>query len=1360
MGPPHRYLSSAAAGCGTPLAREEDYDATHGGFFVFVSLLCGVVSEIIRKRVRLPYTVVLILVGALLGIMNHNFSLGPLSGSIGKWTSLDPHVILYIMLPPLIYEGTSDVDHHAFMKALYSMLTLAGPGVLVSTFLVASLAKLVGHYEWDWYACGAFGAMMSATDPVAVVALMKELGAPQHLAILIEGESLFNDGTAMVVFLICVDLMEKNACLVLPHEAESNPHFNHTCTGEHAHLEDQLCHSCAWFQCEPCEGEDLSPVNFLLAVARMAFGGALVGYIMGKLMTRSLNLLIDHAEMEICLTIAASYGAYFVAEGTVLKMSGVLSVVMVGLEMAGNKNSVSPTIEHFMHQFWGMMAHVANTLVFVMSGVLCAEKCLYTETIGAKDFGLLVLLYIALHMVRATVILLFSPALRVMGYGLGTAEATVLAWAGLRGSIGLCLGLMVSSNPKFDDKLKDRFMFHTSGIVFFTLVINGTTIKRLLRGLALTKESYASTQLFMTAMHGLTKDTIQNLVQLRENAIYAYADWDAVLSFMPPFFDLDTSNTDTKSGSANMGLQAYSLKGALEQEQQAMQHKGKQKLFKSRKRAQKIARKKSQALRQQLGSTADDSLNKLVRASIAMSDRGELNDQLITKMTDRFLPEAWLRYFSLVRSSYRHLFEDVPCGPTAMRQLFEAISCVEDDVGKSRQELGDFKVDEWSYLQSHVKLPNAVTKAGDSLCFGLISSVSKVLLQKGLSHAFDVSSAFARVHREVNTTFVETVLQAMLEVEIDDLVHVSSDAPSIETQAIKIVRQRHMTAVIGLIKQTVIKSTSTWIAAAEEVVNDVQDAFPDAACSVVTRQATFALLRQTAKAVTELKQAGKFKTKEYDLITGELLRCRKKLVFKPPQITAETAEQVLRRSLLFEGFVARQQEEGVLDRSLVHMDEEFFIGLLKEGKEVVRNRGQFLYRKGDDAPGFYIVLRGCIRYLHPDYDTSSSTPRGQTVTQSALEVDGNGEALPHTTGKYGYVGHLELLLAEMHSSYGNQQSVSNGSPYEAWKKDSAPKQARRLLSAQCTSMVHAFFFPTSAYASLLNHVDNSCPRFRSYLKKEEANDARQILWRTASIPLMFIHFSAIPGVPPWNERSDQSAAAMEAACEEVSIKKIPDAQPDWSRTVQLIGPALKLTGHMFDSVAGVWPHVNPCEVVGLEFDPEGQNVSKFTVSSWYLEIPYKSFLEAHDSAMKRILRQHRDKETMNKTVDTWQAASPQNPTPRGPSSKHWIGIAAKTVAQQPNGATTHEIANDAMTRAIGYDAMTHAIDYDAPAGAASTSDDLAAMLQASAPITSNAANPGTALMSAPGNTAAIPLEALYGSSREDIKAMDLQKIML
>jgi sodium/hydrogen exchanger 10/11 len=321
------------------------------------------------------------------------------------------------------------------MKVIFSMLTLAGPGVLVSTLLIANLTRLITYYDWDWYTCGAFGAMMSATDPVAVVALMKELGAPQQLGILIEGESLFNDGTAMVVFLICVDLMEKNACKVLPHDdVHDASYFENYCP---AHLGDDICKPCAWHECVPCAGEELQMGGFLLAVARMAFGGALLGWILGKMLTYSLSEVIDNAEMEICLTIAGCYGAFFIAEGTVLKLSGVMAVVMLGLEMAANKAAVSPNVEHFMHEFWAMLAHIANTIVFVMSGVLCVEKCLFTETIGPLDFGILLLLYVALHIVRATCIAILSPFLRVMGYGLRMSEATVLAWAGLRGSIGL-----------------------------------------------------------------------------------------------------------------------------------------------------------------------------------------------------------------------------------------------------------------------------------------------------------------------------------------------------------------------------------------------------------------------------------------------------------------------------------------------------------------------------------------------------------------------------------------------------------------------------------------------------------------------------------------------------------------------------------------------------------------------------------------------------------------------------------------------------------------------------------------------------------------------------------------------------------
>jgi hypothetical protein len=377
--------------------------------------------------------------------------------------------------------------------------------------------------------------------------------------------------------------------------------------------------------------------------------------------------------------------------------------------------------------------------------------------------------------------------------------------------------------------VKDRFMFHTGGIVFMTLTINGTTIKRLLRTLQLTKESYASTQLFMTAMHGLTKDTIGSLDKLRGNSFYAYADWEVVLSFMPPFFDLEGEVASSKN---MMMKKSYSLQGALEQEER----RDKKKLNKlgsggsggaigESKANSKIARKKSEALRMQLGDTVDDSMNQLVIASIPMCERGELNPLLISKLSARFLPEAWLRceavvirtvasvldidigsptyyaycvaslpytvdttnpvadfvvclllcifccrYFSLVRCSYRHFFDDVPCSRVAMRQLFEAVSCAEDEVGNAKFATGQYIIDEWHHLEPCVKLPSILTSPDD--CLGLLQSAKKVLLHKSLTRAIDIGAAFSHVHKQVRKSFMD-VLQVILQVETDDLAHVS-----------------------------------------------------------------------------------------------------------------------------------------------------------------------------------------------------------------------------------------------------------------------------------------------------------------------------------------------------------------------------------------------------------------------------------------------------------------------------------------------------------------------------------------------------------------------------------------------------------
>lgn len=747
-------------------------------------------------------------------------------------------------------------------------------------------------------------------------------------------------------------------------------------------------------------------------------------------------------------------------------------------------------------------------------------------------------------------------------------------------------------------------------------------------------------------------------------------------------------------------------------------------------------------------------MNKLVKASIAMG--GELNTELVAKMNARFLPEAWLRYFSLVRSAYRHLFEDVPCGPTAMRLLFEAVSCVEDDVGKARAQFADIDIDEWGYVGSHVKIPEGSTRSGVGVC----STVTTALVRKSLEHAFDVSSAFSRTHRQVNKSFQE-VLQTMLQVESDDAAHVSRSSISGEqSRDIQVIRQKHMIAVIDLIKRTVLTTTGQWITLAEEVVHDVQDAFPDTACSVVTRQATFALLRQTVKATSRLEQAGKFKKKESDLVTGELLRSRKRLVFNPPKIAAKTPEEILRRSPIIAGFVSRTQESNALDQSLVANDEHFFQTLLREGTEVMRNRGTFLYKKGANADGFYILLRGSVQYIHPDSDAGGerTSPRGSSMatldtstsetSRAPVNADALDQVLPYVTIKYGHVGHLELLLADMHGSYG-AQPVVHGSPFEAWKRNQAPRQEKRLFSAKCTSIVHAFFVPKSAFVSMLDHVDTKCPRFASYLEVEKATSSRELLWRTAAIPLMFTHLSNIPGMPAWSEQSDTCAAYMEAACKAVSINMVAPARAGiWSQTVEMSGPALLLTGHMRDPLSDQWGQdsfttYDPFTIIGLEYDEQNPSVPCLTSGSWYLKIPYEVCLEAGHVASAQVSK---TTQVMTEVVDVWGA------------SKATGSLSLKSVMKLKDwGKKSVGSSNAIVTEAITGAAAGPGVVLPSTSSTSEAVHDQDVRDTSTVPLTSN---PAVGQSSTANDEPVVSIESLYQTSREDINAMDIQKIML
>lgn len=482
----------------------ESAEGEHGGdshedallplFFIIIALLIGAATRHFFRKIPLPFTVLLLIIGIGLGLLNR-FGLyegwGEAFGKSLTWAGhMNPHAILFIFLPILIFEAAFAMDVHTFKKTAVNAIILAVPGIIVALVLSAGLALLlkyfnIGLYTWEWSTALMFGAVISATDPVAVVALLKELGASKKLGTLIEGESLLNDGTAIVIFMV----------------------FFTAITGATA--------------------DNHAVVEF----GRVAFGGTLIGLIIAGVVIAWVKRVFNDALVEISVIIAAAYLAFFVAEHF-MHMSGVLALVALGLAMAGvGKTRISPEVGHFLHEFWELAAFIANTLIFIIVGVVISQRTNFT----GEDFLLLGIFYVGLHIIRGIMIIMFYPFMKRIGYGMDKKEATVLWYGALRGAIGLALALVVLN---VDDKyispeIKNEFFFITAGIVSLTLLINATTIKFIVNALGLTKLAPAKQMMIVSANQYLRTSAENQIEKLKKDRFINNADWKSVKEYLP-----------------------------------------------------------------------------------------------------------------------------------------------------------------------------------------------------------------------------------------------------------------------------------------------------------------------------------------------------------------------------------------------------------------------------------------------------------------------------------------------------------------------------------------------------------------------------------------------------------------------------------------------------------------------------------------------------------------------------------------------------------------------------------------------------------------------------------------------------------
>jgi NhaP-type Na+/H+ or K+/H+ antiporter len=356
-------------------------------------------------------------------------------------------MMLFLFLPVLIFGEAMTLKWHHVKGGIAQALLLAGPGVVIGAFMMGSFVFLcLPDLGWSWNLCMVFGSILAATDPVAVVALLKSAGASPKLTILIIGESLLNDGTAMVLFSLFFDMVKGDV-------------YN---------------------------GEEI-----FAYFVKMAIGSPVFGACVGMVSVYALSLANkplngDDVTVQIAITVCCAYMTFFMAEYE-LRMSGLLACCGAG---AAFSCFAPPLIlEHeTMHHVWGMIEWAGNTLIFLLAGLIIGSETIHEVT--PSDWGYLFLLFLVLLIIRVIIIALLYPVLSRVGLKCSQNDAIFMSWAGLRGALGMALALIVNGERNEEHLHKsdtDRLFFFVGGIAALTLIINATSSRFVLEKLGLLK---------------------------------------------------------------------------------------------------------------------------------------------------------------------------------------------------------------------------------------------------------------------------------------------------------------------------------------------------------------------------------------------------------------------------------------------------------------------------------------------------------------------------------------------------------------------------------------------------------------------------------------------------------------------------------------------------------------------------------------------------------------------------------------------------------------------------------------------------------------------------------------------------------
>lgn len=400
------------------------------GFTILLAIIAG--TEPIARRVGLPLSIVLVIVGAALG-----FAMKLEHLALNASLTISSDAFLYLFLPILLFETAIDIDVRRLLADIGPIMLLAVAAVLACTVVVGFSLAAISSY--GLVACLLLASIVSTTDPVAVVALFKNLSVPHRLTLLVEGESLFNDAAAIALFSVLMAMLTQG-------------------TGD-------------WH-------------NAAGSFLRGFSGGMLVGLVLAVLSTHLLALLPGQRMAEVTVTVAVAYLAFVIGE-MVFHVSGVVAVVSAALVFSyDGRTRVSPETWSFLVRIWKQLGYWASSLLFLLAALRVPDML---SEARVPDVIMLLGLVLSALAARAIVVFGFMPLMSAVGIAekVDSGLRLVILWGGLRGAVSLALALAVLEHPAVPPEIKRLISTLVTAFVLFTLFVNGLTLRPLIRRLGI-----------------------------------------------------------------------------------------------------------------------------------------------------------------------------------------------------------------------------------------------------------------------------------------------------------------------------------------------------------------------------------------------------------------------------------------------------------------------------------------------------------------------------------------------------------------------------------------------------------------------------------------------------------------------------------------------------------------------------------------------------------------------------------------------------------------------------------------------------------------------------------------------------------